>query len=121
MPVIDRSLRDDTNSASLEASGDICDHQEPRRCPTCESLDHRECDEEIIRADDAVDELGPDFTIENHGTLFLFTPLTPAAREWINENVEEPRFWGNALVVEHRYARPLGNAIFIDGLEIEDA
>ncbi len=95
-----------------------------RRCPTCESLDHRECDDEVIcDADppDAPNSPGPDFTVSNEGTLFIFNPLTPAARDWINENVAEPNWWGNSLIVEHRYARPLGLGIVRDGLELDDA
>jgi len=48
----------------------------------------------------------PDVLVRNEGTVFVFCPLTERARAWIDENVQtEPWQWfGNALVVEHRYA-----------------
>jgi hypothetical protein len=47
----------------------------------------------------------PDVLVRNEGTVFLFCPLTPHAREWIDEYVQSDAQWfGNALVVEHRYA-----------------
>lgn len=53
-----------------------------------------------------------DFEVENHGSIWLFRPLTDAAREWTDEHV--PRHharggdtavqtWAGAVVVEHRY------------------
>ena len=52
----------------------------------------------------------PDVLVRNEGTLFLFCPLTSSAKEWIVEHVEADAHWfGNALVVEHRYA--LGLAV----------
>ena len=42
------------------------------------------------------------------GTVFLFTPHTEKAEQWIAENVVgEATYFGGALVVEHRYARDL--------------
>jgi hypothetical protein len=47
----------------------------------------------------------PDVLVRNEGTVFLFCPLTPQAKEWIDENVQSDSQWfGNVLVVEHRYA-----------------
>jgi hypothetical protein len=60
-----------------------------------------------------------DVRVENHGTLFLFYPLTPAAEEWIAEHVsDDAQFWGPALVVEHRYARDLAAGMTGDGLTV---
>jgi len=60
-----------------------------------------------------------DVQVSNEGSLFLFTPLTTAAREWINENVTGETTWfGNALVVEHRYAGDLAQGMAGDGLEV---
>jgi hypothetical protein len=33
----------------------------------------------------------PDVSVRNEGTLFLFCPLTPRAKEWINANVQADR------------------------------
>jgi hypothetical protein len=58
-----------------------------------------------------------DFSIENHGTIFLFRLNTPAAAEWVSQHVQEDaQFFGDALVVEHRYARDLAAALAAHGL-----
>ena len=47
---------------------------------------------------------GPDFRCENHGSLFLLFPLTQCANSWIEEHLPEDVQWfGNAVVIEHRY------------------
>jgi hypothetical protein len=47
----------------------------------------------------------PDFSIENHGNVFLVRINTRAAADWVFHNVQEDaQFFGDALVVEHRYA-----------------
>jgi len=38
--------------------------EEARRCPTCESLNHKECDEKLIRMDDIPFEW--DYTYIDH-------------------------------------------------------
>ena len=57
---------------------------------------------------DIVNKVLPDALVRNEGTIFLFSPLTSAAKQWIDENVRPNAQWfGNALVVEHRYAADL--------------
>ena len=59
----------------------------------------------------------PDVLVRNEGTVFLFCPLTPHAREWIDEYVQSDAQWfGNALVVEHRYAWGLAQVMKEEGL-----
>jgi hypothetical protein len=48
----------------------------------------------------------PDVLVRNEGTVFVFCPLTTEAKEWIIEHVQEPLWFGSALVVDHRYAWP---------------
>jgi len=61
--------------------------------------------------------MNPDISIENHGTLFLFRMNTPAAAEWVSQNVQEDaQFFGDALVVEHRYAQDLAAGMSEAGL-----
>ena len=62
----------------------------------------------------------PDVLVCNEGTVFLFCPLTPCAKQWIEENVStEPWQWfGNALVVEQRYAWGLGQGMKDAGLQL---
>ena len=65
--------------------------------------------------------LSPDIAIQNHGTIFLFHPLTDAARAWIAEHFagrEAVQFFGHALVVEHRYAEQLADLAAQDGLRV---
>ena len=60
-----------------------------------------------------------DFSVENHGSIFLVHPLTDAAREWISENVApDSQFWGRALAVEHRFIGDLVRGARADGLVI---
>ena len=61
----------------------------------------------------------PDFSIENHGSIFLFRMNTSAAVEWVAEDVQrDAQFFGDALVVEHRYAGDLAAGIVQDGLAV---
>lgn len=60
-----------------------------------------------------------DVEITNHGSIFLFQPLTDSAREWIEENVSEDAQWfGGALAVEHGYAADLAIGMQGDGLVV---
>lgn len=55
--------------------------------------------------------------VRNEGSIYLFQPLTPRAKEWIAKNVQPDAQWfGNALVVEHRYAAGLAAAMREAGL-----
>jgi hypothetical protein len=59
-----------------------------------------------------------DFSIENHGTIFLFRMNTPAAQSWVAENAQsDAQFFGDALVCEPRYAHDLALGIIEDKLE----
>lgn len=60
----------------------------------------------------------PDVLVRNEGTVFMFCPVTPVAKQWIAENVESEswQWFGNTLVVEHRYAWGLGQGMRDAGL-----
>jgi len=61
----------------------------------------------------------PDFFVENHGTVFLLRPLTPAANSWVKENLPEDHLtFGNSTVVEHRYIYDIVRGAQADGLEV---
>jgi hypothetical protein len=47
----------------------------------------------------------PDILFENHGSLFLLRPVSPAGQTWLDENVGdgETQKWGGAIVCEPRY------------------
>jgi hypothetical protein len=66
---------------------------------------------------DIVNKVPPDVLVRNEGTVFLFTPLTLAATNWICANVQPNAQWfGASLVVEHRYAADLAAAMREAGL-----
>ena len=59
----------------------------------------------------------PDVLVQNEGSIFLFRPLTPKAKAWITEHIQPDAQWfGDALVVEHRYALELALAMREVGL-----
>ena len=62
----------------------------------------------------------PDVLIRNEGTVWVFNPLTPAAKEWFDENVESESWqWlGTSLVVDHGFAMGLIQGIEDAGLAI---
>jgi hypothetical protein len=60
-----------------------------------------------------------DVSVENHGSIVLFRPLTPKASAWIDENVQDDaQYFGSALVVEPRYAGDLAQGMVNDGLAV---
>lgn len=61
-----------------------------------------------------------DVVVENHGTIFLFRPLSDFARDWIEENVSREGFHPDwpTLVVEHRYIGDLVHGAIADGLVV---
>jgi len=61
-----------------------------------------------------------DYRVENHGTIYLFTPLNYIAFNHLKANVQEDAQWmGDALVVEHRYAYSLAEQLAVDGFRLE--
>lgn len=61
-----------------------------------------------------------DFEIENHGSIVLLRPVTPAAREWVDEHIlvdgNEVQTWAGAIVVEPRYVADIVHGFQEDGL-----
>jgi hypothetical protein len=61
----------------------------------------------------------PDFSVHNHGTIFLLRPHTERARNWISEHIpHDAHAFGEAVVVEHRFIADIVNGIRTDGLEV---
>lgn len=64
----------------------------------------------------------PDFIAENHSSIFLLTPLTPAARAWVNEHIGSDNgfqpYWPT-VVIEHRYVADIVRGIQNDGLAVQ--
>jgi len=60
-----------------------------------------------------------DVTVECHGSLYLFELHTADARAWVDYNVSrDATYYGDALVVEWRYARDLAHGMTEDGLTV---
>jgi hypothetical protein len=49
-----------------------------------------------------------DFAVRDEGTIWLFTPQTPAAFDFLSENIQEDaQYFGDSLAVEHRHVYDL--------------
>ena len=61
----------------------------------------------------------PDFFCENHGSVFLLRPVSPAGFAWIEEHLPPDRIaFGNAVVVEPRYVWAILVGLQDDGLVV---
>jgi hypothetical protein len=61
----------------------------------------------------------PDFVCEYHISLFLLRPLSPAAFDWVAENLPLNRLtWGTATVIEPRHVWPIILGIQDSGLSV---
>jgi hypothetical protein len=61
----------------------------------------------------------PDFVCENHFSLFLLRPVSPAAFSWIEEYLPPDRLtFGNAVVIEPRYVWAILVGLQDDGLVV---
>jgi len=68
----------------------------------------------------AAKPIGPDFSVSNHGSIYLLTPLTGAAEEWVDEHIGDDALrFGYGVSVEHRYIRDIVDGIVNDGLTVE--
>ena len=62
-----------------------------------------------------------DVLIENHGSVALFTPITPEAHQWVEENVhvESWQWLGCSIACEPRCLEQLVEGMQEDGLVVE--
>jgi hypothetical protein len=62
----------------------------------------------------------PDVLVNNEGTVYCFTALTPRAKQWFDENVETEAWqWFDATcVVDHGFALGLAVGMEDAGLEL---
>jgi hypothetical protein len=64
-------------------------------------------------------QIEPDFFAENHGSIFLLRPVTPAGFAWVSEHIpEDAQFFGEAVCVEHRYIADIVEGIRECSLEV---
>jgi hypothetical protein len=101
-------------------------------CPACQDKDtltltpqgreyveSEEVKENVRRADSACEGDMSDFSVRNEGNIFLLTPNTPDAREWIEAHIpDDAQHFGVAVVVEHRYIADIVAGIQSDGLAV---
>jgi hypothetical protein len=61
-----------------------------------------------------------DLIFENHFSLFLIRPVSPAGQTWLDENVgdENTQTFGGALVCEPRYVEPIMQGAIEAGLAV---
>ena len=63
-----------------------------------------------------------DFLFQNHGSVCLLQPLTPAGEQWFGENLPvdnpETQFFGSSIVIEPRYVAAILEGIRNDGLRV---
>jgi hypothetical protein len=59
-----------------------------------------------------------DVLVQGEGSIFMFRLLTSSATDWIEENVNAPVFFGDALIVEHRFALEICMAMQAAGLRL---
>lgn len=61
----------------------------------------------------------PDFICENHGSIFLLRPISPAALQWIDSHLcSDRQVFGNAVAIEARFVWPILLGIQDDGLVV---
>lgn len=60
-----------------------------------------------------------DIEFSDHGTICLFTPVSPEGEAWLEEHVDAsaPRM-GKSVACEHRYAAALIRGLTEAGLEV---
>jgi hypothetical protein len=61
----------------------------------------------------------PDFTVDNHGSIFILTPNTESAQEKAQEiGDDETQHWGTGIVVEPRYIGEIVERLQEEGFTI---
>jgi hypothetical protein len=64
-------------------------------------------------------QLPADYLVTGGGTVYLFHPHTKKATEWLAEYCpkdSDHQYFGNALVIEHRYVADILKLAIRDGL-----
>lgn len=64
---------------------------------------------------------GPDFILENHGTILLLKPQNAPAKAWIAEHLAHPetQTWAGGTVIEPRYWSAIEGGIAEEGLVVQ--
>ncbi len=60
-----------------------------------------------------------DFTVENHGSIFLLRSHSANGDEWISAHIpDDAQTLGTAIAVEHRFIEDIVSGIRDDGLVV---
>jgi hypothetical protein len=62
----------------------------------------------------------PDVLVDNHGSMFLVTPVSAIAKEWVDQHLslEGWQWMGSSFGVEHRFVAPIVSGMKADGLKV---
>ena len=61
----------------------------------------------------------PDFEVSAHSSIYILTPLTPAARDWAAEFLpEDAQRWAGGVCVEWRFIADIVEGARRDGLSV---
>lgn len=61
----------------------------------------------------------PDFTVSGGGSVYLLTPITQEANDWVDTHLGgDVQRLGNGIAVEHRYIGDVVIGIRNDGLAV---
>lgn len=60
-----------------------------------------------------------DFSVENHGSIFLLRPLSEYAEVWVREFLPDVTWFGSAVAIEHRYIDGILDVIAEEGLAVK--
>lgn len=63
-------------------------------------------------------DTSPDIRVENHGSIFLFWPVTETGRDWLSENVQDVSDLC-PVYCEARFAWDIAQGAISDGLEVQ--
>jgi len=60
-----------------------------------------------------------DVELENHGSIWIIQPLTPAGNAWADAHLPTDAIrWGGGIVAEPRYVPDIVDAMQADGLTV---
>ena len=63
---------------------------------------------------------GIDVQVENHSSIWIITPVSKAAREWVYENVEieDHMRWGAGFAADWRQAQDIVEGMAQEGFKV---
>lgn len=62
--------------------------------------------------------MNPDFTLHDHGNIWLLTALNDAAAAWTHEYLQGAMTYAGGIVIEHRFVSDIVEGIESFGLTI---